>query len=123
MNSSAAAPLIEKPKWSSPITHSPTTRSPFAKRVTASPTAIDLARPFVAGNQRVVEGDDVATFEQLDVGVAHAHRPCRDQNLITRDLRRGQLIDLRGSLGDESQCLHVLSPRTGMVTTGRGRAP
>ena len=36
---SAAAPLMEKPKWSAPITHSPTTRSPGRNPVTFGPTA------------------------------------------------------------------------------------
>ena len=41
--SSAAAPLMLKPKCSWPITHSPTTRSPGAKRVTLRPTATTSA--------------------------------------------------------------------------------
>ena len=38
---SASAPLIEKPKWSSPLltTHSPTTRSPARSVVTPLPTS------------------------------------------------------------------------------------
>ena len=38
---SALAPLIEKPKWSSPLltTHSPTTRSPALSVVTPLPTS------------------------------------------------------------------------------------
>ena len=34
---SAAAPLIEKPKWSVPMTHSPTTRSPTDHPLTLLP--------------------------------------------------------------------------------------
>ena len=33
----------------------------------------DLAGPLVPGDERVLERDDVAALEQVDVGVADAH--------------------------------------------------
>ena len=89
MKNSAAAPLIEKPKWSSPMTHSPS--DPVAG-LEAGDVLADLdhlARPLVAGDERVVERDDVAPFEQLEVGVADADRAGGDEHLVVGDLGVG----------------------------------
>ena len=89
---SAAAPLMLKPKCSSPMTHSPTTRSPASVRHLA-PGVDDLSRPFVAGDDRVVEGDDVAALEQVDVGVADADRASGDQHLVAGMSGTSMLVD------------------------------
>src|SRR5689334_15321181 len=73
------------------------------------PDRDDLSRPFMAGYQRVGERDDVSAFEQVDVGVAHAHRTRRDEYFVVGDLWGGQF----GHRGDAAlpvlQCFHVYS--------------
>jgi hypothetical protein len=69
-----------------------------------------LPGPLVARDDRVVEGDDVAPFEQLEVGVADAHRPQRHQHLVGADPRgidlgEGEFVDTL-----ELDGLHALIP-------------
>ena len=86
---SASAPLIEKPKWSSPLltTHSPTTRSPGLRVVDAAPDLGDLARPLVARDDRVRDGDDVAALVELEVRVADADVARAHEHLVRGDRR------------------------------------
>jgi hypothetical protein len=52
----------------------------------------DLGRPFVTGDDRKLERDDVPPGEQLQVAVADADTPAGQQDLVLGDLRYGHVV-------------------------------
>ena len=52
-----------------------------------------LAGPLVAGDDGELEGDDVATGEELEVGVADADAATGDEHLVGAELGRVDLVD------------------------------
>ena len=53
----------------------------------SAPDLGDLARPLVSGDDRVVDGDDVAPLVELEVGVADPDVSRANQHLVGRDRR------------------------------------
>ena len=85
---SRLAPSIEKPKWwmrsGVLITHSPTTRSPTLETRHVLADFDDLADPFVAGDDRIGNRDDVLAGEKLVVRMADTDATRTDHHFICR---------------------------------------
>ncbi len=103
-------PARQRTQTPQPIATSPTTRSPGEKPVTPRADVHDLARPLVAGHDRVRRDPHPEVgqraLEDLDVGAADADRGRRDQQLALAGGRVRALDELEPFTAVEFDCTH-----------------
>ena len=72
----------------------------------------DLSGPLVARDDRVAKRDDVAAFEELDVGVANTDGARSNQYFVFCDVWNRKLVYLGNAFGNKFKCLHFQKPLT-----------